>query len=66
LTGTCTVKNGETRTCDAGVYTFKPGIYSVAPVATCVLDNTYGCYQVGMSKAQSRPNANSNLIVTVS
>lgn len=39
----CSVKIGESSICDAGYYTFDPGTYYVYPVATCYLDDTYGC-----------------------
>jgi len=54
--GTCSVKIGETITCDAGSYRFGKGTYMVFPVATCFLDNTYGCSKVGMTSAPQSVN----------
>ena len=42
----CSVKIGESTKCDAGYYNFDSGTtstYYVYPVATCYLDDTYGC-----------------------
>jgi hypothetical protein len=64
--GTCTVKSGDTKTCDAGQYTFKTGEYYVFPIATCFLDETYGCSEVGMTEPVTQPNAKAYLHIIVS
>jgi len=67
ISGTCTVKNGETKTCDSGSYTFKnAGTYVIYPVAICFLDNTYGCSQAGLTEAPKEINPDAYLYVTVS
>jgi hypothetical protein len=42
-TGLCAVKIGDSSVCDAGYFNFDPGVYYIYPVATCYLDDTYGC-----------------------
>jgi hypothetical protein len=65
--GTCTIKIDGTSLCDAGYYVFKEDSkYLVYPVATCVLDNTYGCSQVGVTKAPEERNTDASIIITTS
>jgi hypothetical protein len=50
--------------CDAGSYTFDTeGKFKIYPLALCVMDQTYGCYEIGMSKPV--PSCNSNFYNTL-
>ena len=63
--GTCTIKSGETKTCDAGLYTFTEGEYEVVPIATCYMDETYGCTEIGMTGPVTQSNVKAYLRLTI-
>jgi hypothetical protein len=62
---TCTIRIGETDACAAGFVAFKENTnYAVYPVATCQLDATYGCSQVGMTSPERRRNILASIRIT--